>query len=81
MGNQASTPRPGTKLKVIGAGLSRTGTASFSEALRVLLNGPVYHGGTQTTLGKPIEIQSWIKTLEHWPPENEADRKLGRTHF
>ncbi|KAF2120336.1 P-loop containing nucleoside triphosphate hydrolase protein [Lophiotrema nucula] len=76
MGNQASVPQPGTRFQVIGAGLPRTGTASFSEALRILLDGPVYHGGTQTTLGKPIEIKSWIKVLRHWPPKDEADRKL-----
>lgn len=77
MGSQASVPKPGAEFQVIGAGLSRTGTASFSEALRILLDGPVYHGGTQTTLGKPVEIKSWITILKHWPPENEADRKLG----
>ena len=77
MGNQASSPKPGTKFQVIGAGLSRTGTASFSEALRILLGGPVYHGGTQTTMGEPVEIKSWIKILKHWPPKDEADRKIG----
>ncbi|KAF2469760.1 uncharacterized protein BDR25DRAFT_263116 [Lindgomyces ingoldianus] len=76
MGNQASVPKPGTKFQVIGAGLSRTGTASFSEALHILLDGPVYHGGTQTTMGHPVEIRSWIKLLSHWPPSNEADKKL-----
>lgn len=78
MGNQASVPKPGTEFQVIGAGLSRTGTASFSEALRILLGGPVYHGGTQVTLGPPAEIQSWIKLLSHWPPSNQAERNLGR---
>ena len=77
MGNQPSVPKPGTEFQVIGAGLSRTGTASFSEALRILLDGPVYHGGTQTTLGKPIEIKTWIKVLSHFPPKNDADKKLG----
>jgi hypothetical protein len=80
MGNQASTPEPGTEFQVIGAGLSRTGTASFSEALRILLKGPVYHGGTQTTRGSPKEIRSWIQLLSHWPPSNESDRKLGMSH-
>ncbi|KAF2243896.1 hypothetical protein BU26DRAFT_110373 [Trematosphaeria pertusa] len=76
MGNQPSTPQPGTEFQVIGAGLSRTGTASFSEALHILLQGPVYHGGTQATLGPEIEIKSWIKLLSHYPPKSEADRKL-----
>ncbi|KAF2648401.1 NAD dependent epimerase/dehydratase [Lophiostoma macrostomum CBS 122681] len=76
MGNEASTPRSGVEYQVIGAGLSRTGTASFSEALRIILDGPVYHGGTQITLGKPVEIKSWIKIIDYWPPNNENDRKL-----
>ncbi|KAI1866709.1 uncharacterized protein JN550_007562 [Neoarthrinium moseri] len=76
MGNRVSKPKPGTEFQVIGAGLPRTGTASFSEALRILLDGPVYHGGTQTTLGKPVEIKSWIKLLSHWPPANPTDREV-----
>ena len=76
MGNQASVPKPGAELQVIGAGLPRTGTASFSEALRILLDGPVYHGGTQTTRGPPQELQGWNKLLAHWPPSNDADKKL-----
>lgn len=78
MGQQASVPEPGVKLQVIGAGLSRTGTASFSRALEIILNGPVYHGGTQTTLGPEIEIKSWIKVLSHWPARNDSDKRLIR---
>lgn len=66
MGQQYSAPVPGTKLQVIGAGLSRTGTASFSRALEILLDGPVYHGGTNVTLGPEREIKSWIKFLLRW---------------
>jgi hypothetical protein len=76
MGNQPSVPKPGTKFQVIGAGLSRTGTASFSEALRILLKGPVYHGGTQATLGPEIEIKSWIKLLSHFPPKTPSDENV-----
>ncbi|PVH92482.1 hypothetical protein DM02DRAFT_276172 [Periconia macrospinosa] len=76
MGNQASVPKPGTKFRVIGAGLSRTGTASFSEALRILLDGPVYHGGTQATLGPETEIRSWVKLLSHFPPKTTSDKTL-----
>jgi hypothetical protein len=75
MGNQPSVPKPGTDFQVIGAGLSRTGTASFSEALRILLNGPVYHGGTQATLGPEVEIKSLIKVLSHFPPKSPSDKK------
>lgn len=66
MGQQYSAPVPGSKLQVIGAGLSRTGTASFSRALEILLDGPVYHGGTNITLGPEREIKSWIKFLRQW---------------
>ncbi|ORY08460.1 hypothetical protein BCR34DRAFT_626216 [Clohesyomyces aquaticus] len=47
MGNAPSAPVPGTEFQVIGAGLSRTGTASFFEALKILLEGPVFHTGTE----------------------------------
>jgi hypothetical protein len=76
MGAELSRPKPGTDLQVIGAGLSRTGTASFSEALRILLDGPVFHGGTQlsTGLSDVKEMRSWIKLLEHSPPhKNDRD--------
>ncbi|KAL8687224.1 MAG: hypothetical protein Q9218_006543 [Villophora microphyllina] len=76
MGQQESVPQQGAKLQVIGAGLSRTGTASFSRALEILLEGPIYHGGTQTTLGPEIEIKTWIKVLSHWPPRNDSDKRL-----
>ncbi|KAF1994203.1 hypothetical protein P154DRAFT_527219 [Amniculicola lignicola CBS 123094] len=76
MGNQPSSPQPGTKLQVIGAGLSRTGTASFSEALHILLQGPVYHGGTQACLGPPVEIKSLIKILDHFPPKTSSEKVL-----
>lgn len=66
MGQQASVPHPGTQVQVIGAGLSRTGTASFSAALEIVLDGPIYHGGTQTTMGPPIEIKSWNQILRTW---------------
>lgn len=72
MGQKYSAPRPGTKFRVIGAGLSRTGTASFSKALEILLDGPVYHGGTQVTLGPEVDIKTWIKVLSQWPPQNKS---------
>lgn len=73
MGNAASAPQPGVKLQVIGAGLPRTGTASFSEALRILLEGPVYHGGTQMTLGPEEDVRGWVKVLSLLPAT--ADRQ------
>jgi hypothetical protein len=76
MGQEASTPKPGTEFQVIGAGLFRTGTSSFNVALSILLDGPTYHGGTQSTLGPPHEIRSWITLLSHWPPKTANDSTL-----
>lgn len=74
MGQKPSVPQPGARCQVIGAGLSRTGTASFSAALEILLDGPVYHGGTQVTMGPPTEIKSWIRILQYWVDDKVADR-------
>ncbi|KAJ5358463.1 uncharacterized protein N7496_010876 [Penicillium cataractarum] len=74
MGQQASVPKAGAELQVIGAGLPRTGTASFSAALEILLDGPTYHGGTQISRGAPIEVKSWIKALQYWIKGDSASR-------
>ncbi|KAE8413371.1 NAD dependent epimerase/dehydratase [Aspergillus pseudocaelatus] len=79
MGQKASTPQKGTKLQVIGAGLSRTGTASFSSALNILLQGPVYHGGTQVTMGPPSEIKSWISIMQNCLTGAPQDREEALT--
>lgn len=73
MGAEASKPSPGTSLQVIGAGLPRTGTASFSEALRILLHKPVYHGGTQICLGPENDVLTWNKIMHLNPPEAEQN--------
>lgn len=75
MGQQYSAPQDGVKLRVIGAGLPRTGTASFSRALEILLDGPVYHGGTQAMLGPEYEIKGWIKLLSQWPAHDERTKQ------
>ncbi|KAJ5161184.1 hypothetical protein N7492_006576 [Penicillium capsulatum] len=74
MGQTASTPKPGAEMEVIGAGLPRTGTSSFSAALDVLLDGPTYHGGTQICAGPSIEIKSWIRVLQCWLKGDAASR-------
>lgn len=74
MGQQASLPQQGTSIQVIGAGLPRTGTASFSLALEILLGGPVYHGGTQSTLGPPSQIKAWTRIMQLWLQGRPADR-------
>jgi len=75
MGNKPSTPKPGTPFRVIGAGLPRTGTASLSAALSILLEGPIYHGGTQVTLGPPSHIRAWGAALRSWPDDQALIRK------
>ncbi|KAJ6031912.1 NAD dependent epimerase/dehydratase [Penicillium herquei] len=75
MGQKPSVPKPGTKIQVIGAGLPRTGTASFSAALETLLDGPIFHGGTQATLGPPDQIKTWMSALKHWAANGASDRK------
>ncbi|KAK1676555.1 hypothetical protein BDP55DRAFT_727870 [Colletotrichum godetiae] len=84
MGQEASKPKPGTRLQVIGAGLPRTGTASLAKALEILLDddsdsgagAPVHHGGTQVTRGPESEIRSWITCLAHTPIRGPLDEKI-----
>jgi hypothetical protein len=76
MGQSASQPEKGRKLQVIGAGLGRTGTTSFGHALSVLLDGPVYHGGTQMLTSPESHIDQWIKVFEHTPIKSEEDRQF-----
>ncbi|KAG8627819.1 hypothetical protein KVT40_003692 [Elsinoe batatas] len=78
MGNQPSRPRHGARIQVIGAGLSRTGTASLSAALSCLLSGPVYHCGTQICRGSPSEILTWIDILNIFPARTPRD--LSKMH-
>ena len=59
---------------MIGAGLPRTGTASFSEALATLLQGPVYHSGTQMTIGPERNIKGWTNILRRTPIKSKDDR-------
>ncbi len=44
-------------IKVIGAGLGRTGTASFKRAMDILELGPCYH--MEEVFGKPEHIAFW----------------------
>ncbi|KAL4812930.1 P-loop containing nucleoside triphosphate hydrolase protein [Aspergillus spinulosporus] len=72
MGQTASVPKPGTQIQVIGAGLPRTGTTSFSAALAILLDSPVYHINTQITAGTPAEIKAWIRILRAWVNDDRS---------
>ena len=74
MGQTVSQPRADRSLKVIGAGLSRTGTTSFGHAISVLLDGPCYHGGTQMLNSPESHIKKWIDVIEHTPARTEEDK-------
>lgn len=66
---------PDKTLKVIGAGLSRTGTTSFGAACSYLLDGPCYHGGTQMLNSPESHIKRWIEICKLAPPKDEVQRK------
>jgi Sulfotransferase domain len=54
-------PKPGDvyrKIEVIGSGLGRTGTMSFSAVLEKLLDGPVYHSGNMLISDEECEKSS-----------------------
>ncbi|KAK8061465.1 hypothetical protein PG994_007831 [Apiospora phragmitis] len=82
MGGSLSKPDPSrSSLEVIGAGYSRTGTSSMQLALEKLVDGPIYHGGTQIWLsGDDRRTKLWAlacdaKFVQHDP---ERTRKLVR---
>ncbi len=56
-------------LQLIGTGLPRTGTSSLREALRYLLNAPVYH--MSEAFAHPEHARTWVAALEGDPPEWE----------
>lgn len=64
MGQGPSKPGPPTtQMQVLGLGLSRTGTASFSRALEILLQGPSYHGGANLLAGNDSHMRRWNDVL------------------
>jgi Sulfotransferase domain len=64
MGQGPSKPGPPTtQMQVLGLGLSRTGTASFSRALEILLQGPSYHGGANLLAGSNAHMLRWNEVL------------------
>lgn len=54
-------------LRVIGAGLPRTGTSSLREALRHLLGAPVYH--MSEAFAHPEHVATWTAAIQGTPPE------------
>lgn len=75
MGQEASHPRDGVSIQVIGAGLPRTGTTSLALALQILFDGPVYDGGTQLWHGKPSDCTALISVLQKTPIRSASDKQ------
>ena len=57
-------------LRVVGAGLGRTGTASLQLALQQLLDGRCYHMGE--TFGRPDDIPVWHAAVNGTSPDWDA---------
>lgn len=53
-------------LRLIGAGLPRTGTSSLREALQHLLGAPVYH--MREAFDHPEHAPTWVAAIEGNPP-------------
>ncbi|KAJ8129280.1 hypothetical protein O1611_g4352 [Lasiodiplodia mahajangana] len=77
MGQQPSLPGPpGTKFRVIGAGMSRTGTKTLNEALTILLKGPVHDSGIQSLGGPVDQIGAWLQIMALAPKvQSFSDQK------
>ncbi|KAI1841108.1 hypothetical protein JX265_013209 [Neoarthrinium moseri] len=77
MGQAPSSPGPlGTKFRVIGAGMSRTGTKTLNQALTILLDGPVHDSGIQSLGGSIHEMKTWLEIMNLAPKAKTfAERK------
>ena len=65
-------------LRVVGAGLGRTGTASLQLALQQLLDGRCYHMGE--TFGRPDDIPVWHAAVNGSSPDWDAFLRRIRRH-
>ena len=63
-------------LRVVGAGLGRTGTHSQKLALEQLLGGPCYH--MIETFGRPDDIPVWHRAIDGDLPDWAFPRRLPR---
>ncbi|KAH9894704.1 hypothetical protein F4778DRAFT_287783 [Xylariomycetidae sp. FL2044] len=77
MGQGPSLPGPPeTKFRVIGAGMSRTGTKTLNEALTILLKGPVHDSGIQSLGGPVSQMSTWLQIMELAPKRRSfSDQK------
>lgn len=56
-------------------GLPETGTASFARTLAILLDGPVYHSGTQMLISDDeFHIKTQMQILERTPIKSTEDK-------
>lgn len=55
------------ELRVVGAGLGRTGTKSLQEALQLLLGAPCYHMAEVSR--HPDHVDTWRRAAEGDPPD------------
>ncbi len=77
--SQKDQPRDFTRrVQVIGCGLGRTGTNSFSAALERLLDGPVYHSGTAVLGGDEDTILTWTAMMQPHADAAFVEASLGR---
>jgi hypothetical protein len=74
--NPPPSTSPARSIKVIGAGLSRTATVSFTLALARLLRGPVCHCGSASLLREEGFIKGWIEVMDPETPGVEKERLL-----
>lgn len=58
--------RADVSLRLIGAGLPRTGTSSLREALRHLLDAPIYH--MSEAFAHPEHAPTWVAAIGGDPP-------------
>ncbi|KAK2594958.1 hypothetical protein QQS21_007316 [Conoideocrella luteorostrata] len=76
MGQGPSQPKAGTTFRVIGAGMSRTGTKSFAEALTIALDAPVHDAGVQSLAGSAHQRKAWSELMRLAPvATTHADEK------
>jgi hypothetical protein len=67
------------KVEVIGSGLGRTGTMSFSSALEKLLNGPIYHSGNMLISDEECEETSLLYRRSYASSLTQQLQKPGLT--
>lgn len=53
-------------VRLVGAGLPRTGTSSLRTALGLLLGGPVYH--MREAFAHPEHVPTWVAAIQGSPP-------------